>query len=83
MDYEAWSKKGKPGCSDVKYECAALRMREGMQSVTGTNSTLVANLTRLLDPFVPATAGADAVEEDDEKVWEAYNCEEKLFFVCY
>lgn len=84
-DYEAWSEEGKPGCPDVKFECAALRMREGMKSTNGTNSTLVSSMTRSFFPGVTIFGGNADVEkvEDEEKVWEAYDCEEKLFFVCY
>lgn len=84
-DYEAWSEEGKPDCPDVKFECAALRVKEGVQSTNGTNSTLVTNTTRSFHPgtTVLGVNVADEVEEVEEKVWEAYDCEEKLFFVCY
>lgn len=72
MEYEAWSEAGKPGCPKVKFECAALRMREP------TNSTTI-------QPVMTVNVGGSAggAEEVKEKVWEAHHCEEKLFFVCY
>lgn len=97
LSLEAWGQDGKPECPKAKMECAALQVMGGVQRSNSTNSTLVTNATpragtvycdhthgcglNIDTQNVQNTGGNDtAVHVKD---WVAYDCEEKLHFICY
>ncbi|XP_037126386.1 C-type mannose receptor 2-like [Syngnathus acus] len=73
LTYEAWNEHGRPSCPAARQKCGSFKVtgwRPSASGILGTNNTLV---------------GVSLGESDlgEESVWEAHDCEQKLYFVCY
>ncbi|XP_077577770.1 putative C-type lectin domain family 20 member A [Stigmatopora nigra] len=75
LKYEVWSRHERPMCPAARHRCAALKVMGWTPNATnidgfpGTNNT------------VSALVGKADVWE--ESMWEAYDCEQRNYFVCY
>lgn len=88
--YEAWGGgEGGPACPDAGLECAALGAKGGSAGVVNTAAATGATLGLPAGTAVAGGAGQGAAAvgaaaaDATENMWEAFNCEEKLHFVCY
>lgn len=97
VSHKAWGQEGKPGCPEVKMECAALQVTGGTQRSNSTNSALVTDATAEAGVVYFDRAknyGLNSVAPNGQNVggsnvavrvkdWVAYDCEKKLHFICY
>lgn len=84
LNYEAWGNGGKPACPDAKLKCGALTLgaQSGSAIFSWQNQSVKHQEKRAADTQLRASATtgpAGAIQ----MVWEAYDCQEKLSFVCY
>ncbi|TNN70287.1 Macrophage mannose receptor 1 [Liparis tanakae] len=85
LAYEAWGQEGKAECPAVKERCAALQVTGGTSN-GATSETITFDVygsgddaQNLLGIPGVSIATADVKVKD----WEAYDCAEKLDFICY
>ncbi|XP_029026532.1 macrophage mannose receptor 1-like [Betta splendens] len=93
LSYEAWGEGGKPTCPDVKLKCGALNVTQEAQSSSGSSAIVqVGDLVAVrhsyqgnveADTVLSTTTSSNEAANAIQMVWEAYDCDEKLNFVCY
>lgn len=97
LKYEAWSQKEKPECPEVKLECAALEVKEETQEANSRVSTPGGNSNELTEGanegsnevnidsqnLLGSSSESNAAGCAKDCVWEAHDCEKRLYFLCY